>query len=129
ALGGTVANTGHVWQSGLVYGVWTTTDRDGLRIADDAAADRPARPTLLVLGDSYAFGFGVAGGEMFAIALERELAGSLTPFHVRTAGVPGYATDQELLRWRRLAPVVKPRRAGLLFHQSDLVDNTRQSTV
>jgi len=101
-------------------------------VAEDAAAPSagtPAPPTLLVLGDSYAFGFGVAGADMFATALERELAGSPTPFHVRTAGVPGYATDQELLRWRRVAPVVRPRRVVLLFHQSDLIDNTRQSTV
>ncbi len=131
-LGWTVATNAHVWQSDLDFGVWITTDRDGLRVAEGpvaVAANEAARPVLLVLGDSYAFGHGVAGDDMFATALERELAGSRTPFHVRTAGVPGYATDQELLRWRRLAPVVKPRRVVLLFHQSDLIDNTVPSTV
>jgi len=130
-LGWTIAANAHVWQSALDFGAWITTDQDGLRVADGAAAVPASTtpPALLVLGDSYAFGFGVAGDEMFATALERDLAGSRTPFHVRTAGVPGYATDQELLRWRRIAPTVKPRRVVLLFHQSDLIDNTRPSTV
>jgi hypothetical protein len=130
-LGWTIAKHARVWQSGLDFGAWITTDQDGLRVADRAAAVPAgmAPPALLVLGDSYAFGFGVAGDEMFATALERDLAGSRTPFHVRTAGVPGYATDQELLRWRRVAPAVKPRRVVLLFHQSDLIDNLRSSTV
>jgi len=130
-LGWTIAKNARVWQSGLDFGTWITTDQDGLRVADRAAAVPAGNtpPTLLVLGDSYAFGFGVAADDMVAAALERDLAGSRTPFHVRTAGVPGYATDQELLRWRRVAPAVKPRRVVLLFHQSDLVDNIRPSTV
>src|SRR5262249_13020862 len=105
-----MAKDAHVWQSGLDFGAWITTDQDALRVADgaDARAADLSRPTLLVLGDSYAFGFGVSGDDMFAAALERELSDSRTPFRVRTAGVPGYATDQELLRWRRVAPAVKP---------------------
>src|SRR5262249_15016993 len=62
-------------------------------------------------------------------ALERELAGTATPYRVRTAGVPGYSTDQEYLLWRRLAGTVRPRRVLLLFHESDLADNLHASVT
>src|SRR5262249_61941894 len=98
-----MAKDAHVWQSGLDFGAWITTDQDGLRVADGAAARAAdlSRPTLLVLGDSYAFGFGVSGDDMFAAALERELSDSRPAFRVRTPEGPGYATAQDLMRGRR----------------------------
>jgi len=131
-LGWTLAPNTREWQSAIDYGVWATIDADGLRIddeRDERASINQSAPTLLVLGDSYAFGYGVPAHAMIASALERELARAPAPYRVRTAGVPGYSTDQELLRWRRLAATIRPARVLLLFHQSDLVDNTRSSVV
>jgi hypothetical protein len=128
-LGWTLIPGVHAWQSAIDYGVWVTTDADGLRVDERAQAAASPDPTLLILGDSFAFGYGVAASDMLATALERELSRTATPYRVRTAGVPGYATDQELLRFRRLAPIVRPRRVLLLFHDSDFVDNTRTSVV
>ncbi len=59
-------------------------------------ASLPARaPEVLVLGDSLAFGWGVAGDQTFAALLEGELGLS-----VWNLGVSGYGTDQELLLLR-----------------------------
>jgi lysophospholipase L1-like esterase len=130
-LGWTLTPARREWQSALDYGVWVTTDADGLRTDDrgGGATTGPPHPTLLILGDSFAFGYGVPADAMLASAIERELATTPTPYRVRTAGVPGYSTDQELLRWRRVAASVRPTRVLLLFHASDLVDNLRDSVV
>lgn len=131
-LGWTLMPARHEWQSALDYGVWVTTDADGLRTDDrggGVSTAGPPHPTLLILGDSFAFGYGVPADAMLASAIERELANTPSPYRVRTAGVPGYSTDQELLRWRRVAASVRPTRVLLLFHASDLVDNMRDSVV
>ena len=130
-LGWTLAPDRKEWQSAIGYGVWVTTDAEGLRIDGRVETQRTTSPlpTLLVLGDSYAFGYGVSGDAMFASALQHELARSPAPYRVRTAGVPGYSTDQEYLRWRRLASAVRPTHVLLLFHSSDLIDNLHTSVI
>ena len=62
-IGWTLIPNRREWHSALDFGVWITTDADGLR-AGARPADSPAhpmRPTVLVLGDSFAFGWGVRG--------------------------------------------------------------------
>src|SRR5438874_3877820 len=118
------------FQSALDYGVWVATDTDGLRIVEGRGKPPAATaPALLVVGDSFAYGHGVRADEMFASVLQDALAGTSTPFRVRTSGVPGYATDQEYLQWRRLGPIVRPQQVVLLFQQSDFEDNRRDSVV
>jgi hypothetical protein len=56
-----------------------------------------AAPRLVVLGDSFVWGFGVEEDEIFTRVLERE---SPAPIEVVNMGVAGYGTDQELLAWR-----------------------------
>jgi len=59
---------------------------------------RTGKKRLLVLGDSYAWGFGVADDEIFTARLEEKGAGS---WEVINMGVSGYGTDQEYLLWRQ----------------------------
>lgn len=54
----------------------------------------PDGPTLLVVGDSYAWGFGVSPPE----TLPAHLASRLPGVRVLNAGVPGYGHDQAWLR-------------------------------
>lgn len=61
-----------------------------------------ARP-VLVVGDSYAWGWGVAQAECFPALLETALQRE-----VINAGVPGYSNHQELTLLRRLLPRVRP---------------------
>jgi hypothetical protein len=61
-------------------------------------APSTGRRTIALLGDSYAWGFGVQREEMIADRLESLLPG----WEVINYGVPGYGTDQELILLRRL---------------------------
>src|SRR5205823_5303932 len=130
-LGWTLQPHVHAWQSQLDFGITIDTDDLGLRAPPgrDAGEDRPPPRRVVVLGDSFAFGWGVDGEHMFSSALERELVGRPEKYSVRTLGVPGYSTDQELLQWRRLSPRLRVDRVVLLFHESDLPGNVQDSVV
>jgi lysophospholipase L1-like esterase len=54
---------------------------------------------LLVLGDSFVWGFGVDNEELFTHLME---SGSPDTLEVINLGVSGYTTDQEYLLWRKL---------------------------
>ena len=131
-LGWTLQPNAHAWQSQLDFGITIDTDALGLRTQSGLVATRENRPpskNVAMLGDSFAFGWGVDGGEMFSSALERELAGRPEKYSVHTLGVPGYSTDQEYLLWRRLSPQLRVDQVVLLFHESDLPGNVQDSVV
>lgn len=60
---------------------------------------RSQQKRLLVLGDSFAWGYGVAEGDLFTTRFERR---AHPPVEVVNLGVSGYGTDQELLLYRQL---------------------------
>lgn len=68
-------------------------NRQGLRDREYPFARVSGRKRILVLGDSFAWGFGVEQDEIFSEQLESTLA----DVEVINAGVSGYSTDQELL--------------------------------
>ena len=57
----------------------------------------PLRKRIVVLGDSFVWGFGVNNDEIFS---EVMLHRASTPIEVVNLGVPGYGNDQELLLWQ-----------------------------
>jgi SGNH hydrolase-like domain, acetyltransferase AlgX len=64
---------------------------------------RGAAPRVVVLGDSFVWGFGVEEDETFAAVLARA-----TGAEVVNAGVSGYGPDQCLLAWKRHAATWAP---------------------
>ncbi len=70
----------------------------------DWPASRDARPLVLVLGDSMVFGWGVQEDESLCGLLRAQNAG----WDVRSAGISGYAPDQQLLLLRRLGAELRP---------------------
>jgi lysophospholipase L1-like esterase len=70
----------------------------GLRGAEPKLAKTDGSFRILVLGDSVAFGWGVEEGDTFSSQLQQHLnrTSSGQRFEVWNAGVPGYATWQEL---------------------------------
>jgi lysophospholipase L1-like esterase len=73
------------------------TNSHGLR-SPECAYDKPAGTRrLLVLGDSFAWGYGVADNAVFSRVLEPQLAAGGTPWEVINTGVSGWGTDQEYL--------------------------------
>ena len=81
---------------------------------------RPAgRRRILLLGDSFVFGWGVEEGETFAAELGRRLPES-EPIAM---GVAGWGTDQELLWLRDEGLRLQPDVVVLCFYINDLIDN------
>jgi lysophospholipase L1-like esterase len=94
----------------------------GLR-DDEYPVARDERRRLLVLGDSFAWGFGVEHRERFSEIIERRHP----DWEVINAGVSGYGTDQELLYLRGRGLRYHPDVVLLLFHVNDFENNVRSS--
>lgn len=94
---------------------WTASvNRHGFRGAAPARGDEA--PRVLVLGDSYAFGYGVDDEDTFAHQLGRRLAGA----SVLNFGVPGYDLVQQARRLERDAGAWSPAAVVLALHPNDL---------
>jgi lysophospholipase L1-like esterase len=76
---------------------------------------------ILVLGDSFAWGYGVEESERFSQLLEEGLGAE-----VINAGVSGYSTDQELLWYRNEGIKYEPDLVILVFAGNDVGDNDQQ---
>ena len=102
--------TGHRYLFDEVYG-WenipnwqATTIGQPLSINSKGLRDReypyqkPAgTKRILVLGDSYTWGYGVGNTEIYTEVLEKMLANESSPYEVINAGVSGWGTDQQYL--------------------------------
>lgn len=73
---------------------------------------------ILILGDSYTFGSGVADDETFSAVLERQLG---EPVEVINAGVPGYGIFQFVELFRRLGPALRPDIVIVTFPTGDVL--------
>ena len=76
---------------------------------------------ILVIGDSFAWGYGVEESERFSELLETSLG-----VEVINAGVSGYSTDQELLWLRDEGVKYDVDLVILVFTGNDIGDNYRQ---
>lgn len=70
---------------------------------------------VLLLGDSFVFGYAVAERDMIGAFLERELAGEGCGVEVLSAGAPGYGPVHELFLLKRLVGELKPDVVVLCF--------------
>ena len=98
----------------------------GLRDEEYEYAKPPGVYRILVLGDSFAWGYGVEQGNNFSDQLEELLnksaAGNLV--EVINAGVSGYGTDQELLLLEREGMKYQPDLVLVAFATNDFtLDN------
>ncbi len=82
-----------------------------------AAGDR----RIVVLGDSFVWGFGVEQDETLTARMRTMLA----DVEVHNLGVCGYGTDQSLLNLRRFARELRPTRVFYCSYVNDLSDNQR----
>jgi lysophospholipase L1-like esterase len=76
---------------------------------------------ILVLGDSFAWGYGVEESERFSQRLEKSL-----DVEVINAGVSGYSTDQELLWYRNEGIKYDTDLVILVIAGNDVGDNDRE---
>lgn len=105
---------------GLDFDVTVTLDANGHR--NDKPPHVEGRRNLLVLGDSYGWGWGVGNEEMF----HHEMMRMDESLNVYNLSAPGYGTDQEYLLLKSFLEENPGRRyegAILLFYQNDFEDN------
>ena len=98
------------------------TNAFGFRGPDfaDVASGREA--IVVVLGDSYAFGYGVDDSSTFPVLLEQALQQSYPGERARVInlGIPGYDTSQELAVLQEWGPRLRPRLVLLQYHLNDI---------
>lgn len=93
--------------------------KEGFR-TDRLYGEPTGKPRMLVLGDSFAWGYGVESQERFSEQVE-DMSGGM--WEVINAGVYGYSTTQEILLFRRLAPKYRPDLTVVVFGLDDLMEN------
>ena len=77
-------------------------NRYGFR-GTEVPLERSAKRRVVVLGDSFVWGFGVEDAQLFTELWARDRG-----IEVVNLGVSGYGTDQELLLWRQLGHRLRP---------------------
>lgn len=92
----------------------------GLRGRETAYERIPGSGRIALLGDSFAWGFGVSDDEVMAVRLEEELGGGV---EVLNMGTVGFGTDQELLFYRREGRRYAPDVVALVFCSNDVMNN------
>jgi len=102
---------------GPEYDVGVATNSLGMR--DDEPAAPATRPRVLLLGDSFAMGYGVERGSIFADRLEKELS-----IDVVNAGTGGYEIIQQPRVLAEFAPRLHPDAVlYALYLGNDLAQN------
>jgi hypothetical protein len=91
----------------------------GLRDSEKGYAKPPETWRIGILGDSYAWGFGVENEEMVSTVLQNLIPNAETI----NFGVKGYSTLQEVLRLETEGLRYKPDLTLLFFCRNDLEDN------
>jgi lysophospholipase L1-like esterase len=82
----------------------------------------PGSVRVLVLGDSFAYGIGVADDETFSA----RLAEAVPRVEVLNAGVNGYGTGQELLLLREYAAALRPDLVVVAFFWNDVANSFKR---
>jgi hypothetical protein len=107
--------------SGAVTSFRTTPYRHNSLGLRDEEFTLDAKPTIMVMGDSFVWGLDSEVGERFTDLLKAKIP----DYKILTAGVSGFGTDQEYLLLKRLWPQVRPAVVVLIFCSSnDRFDNS-----
>jgi lysophospholipase L1-like esterase len=104
------------------YSVRVTTNALGLRGAAATARKAPDVYRILVIGDSFVFGYGVEDWETFPARLQTELEGQGHRVEVLNAGVPGWSTDSYLVYLREHGFPLDPDLVILALSENELGD-------
>jgi lysophospholipase L1-like esterase len=111
--------SGFVWMgNGTFRSPEAHINEFGLRGNDDDVDGHAERFRILMLGDSYTFGSGVADDQTFSAVLQRALGPRVD---VLNGGVPGYGVFQDARALRRLGPLLRPQLVVVTIPTGDVV--------
>lgn len=91
------------------------TDRRGFRSEEVHVG----KPTIAMLGDSIAFGYGLENDQTLAAKIDAALG---KKFNVVNAAAPGYTLGQEAAIYKKKVEVLHPSTLILVFYWNDLTD-------
>jgi lysophospholipase L1-like esterase len=94
----------------------------GLRGAEYDLTKPDGVTRVAVLGDSFAWGYGVEQDDNFAAVLEERLNEAGYPVEVLNFGLTGYGTDQDYLAYLELARAYDPDIVILAFYENDVLE-------
>ena len=104
-------------------GVPVRINECGMRGGNRSRPREPGTLRIALLGDSFAFGWGVKEDETFAVVLERALASQLSAQYdkveVLNLGVPGYSTFQEVAAYEETGQHWSPDAVLVYFVEND----------
>ena len=96
------------------------TNSEGFRDDEFTEKKEPPKIRVALMGDSFAFGWGVEKKQAFADIIEQVSEGEVEVFNF---GVSGYSTLQEVLLFEKSVIPKKPDIAVLAFYDNDPRDN------
>jgi len=99
----------------VTYGKKGKINSKGLRSPEYSYKKEAGSSRVLVLGDSFAWGFGVSDEELFSRVLEKKLREKNPRVEVINGGVSGWGTDQELLFLEEEGYKYSPDKVVLMF--------------
>lgn len=108
------------------FSVQYYTGPDGFRESPPptgAEAQEAGGSRIMVLGDSFAFGYGSEWDDAWATRMEHALDGSGYPAEVINTGTPGYDTRSEVLLLERVIGQYRPSVVLINFLTNDLFTN------
>lgn len=97
----------------------------GLRGSKEYSLEKPTEHRILLLGDSFTYGFGVNDDQTFAYLTEKRLLNDRLSVEVMNAGNSGKGTDYELIFYQVLGYKYQPDLIILCFCANDFIDNER----
>jgi hypothetical protein len=80
---------------------------------------------ILMIGDSFTYGFGVNDDQTFAVLVEKDLRADSLSVEVMNAGAPGKGTDYALKYFQTVGRKFHPDLTILMFFCNDFQDNAR----
>ena len=120
-------------QHARTVGGWTVRiDSAGLRGPEYARVKGPGVFRILLVGDSFTFGYGVAEDSTYGAQLQRLLrdgGASCGTVQVINGGVNGYNTDQEVAFVRRVGSAFRPDVVVLGFNPNDIMAPAEGKTM
>jgi hypothetical protein len=109
-----------IFEKPPVFRTKVSINSKGLRDKEYPYERVPGKRRILVLGDSYAWGFGVEQREIFTEVLEN----MFDDVEVINSGVSGYGNDQELLWFQTEGVRYKPDLVMVVVCGNDLYENS-----